>query len=314
MTPFTPHYQLTPLMQRQLIAIDRCVGFLEAVDIDEDWRAHLRDSARLKDAVASLQIEGSTLTMESAFELVDDPPKRALTDPEREFINYLKAFDAFDALRGNKDYPVGRGDLCNLHHAIVSDVRGEYKNPGRIRETQVVIGDRDGDNIVVHHEPPPPHEVTPLLDALMDWLGEVKYHPPRAQIDKGKHDPWVHPVIVAGIAQHRMVWIHPFLDGNGRTARMFTTMLLYQRGYDFKYLFDLSTYYNRNRDNYYANLRTADKTNDYTPWLQYFLGGFAYQLFGIKASALQLGRGLKDAKEEASDETSTTPSIETKVT
>ena len=252
--------------------------------------------------------------MESAFELVDDPPKRALTDPEREFINYLKAFDTFDALRGNKDYPVGRGDLCNLHHTIVSDVRGEYKNPGRIRETQVVIGDRDGENIVVHHEPPPPHEVTPLLDALMDWLGEVKYHPPRAQIDKGKHDPWVHPVIVAGIAQHRMVWIHPFLDGNGRTARMFTTMLLYQRGYDFKYLFDLSTYYNRNRDNYYANLRTADETGDYTPWLQYFLGGFAYQLFGIKASALQLGRGLKDAKEEASDETSTTPSIETKVT
>jgi Fic family protein len=66
---------------------------------------------------------------------------------------------------------------------------------------------------------------------------------------------------------------------------MFTTLLLYQRGYDFKYLFELSSYYNRDRDAYYAALRTADRTDDYTEWLTYFLGGFAYQMVEIQKRA-----------------------------
>ena len=92
-------------------------------------------------------------------------------------------------------------------------------------------------------------------------------------------------MIQAGITQHRLAWIHPFVDGNGRTARMFTTLLLYQRGYDFKYLFDLSSYYNRDRDQYYAALRTADASGDYTDWLVYFLGGFSFQMVKIKERA-----------------------------
>jgi len=80
-------------------------------------------------------------------------------------------------------------------------------------------------------------------------------------------------------------WIHPFVDGNGRTARMLTTLLLYQRGYDFKFLFELSGYDNRDRDRYYAALRTADRTGDYTEWLTYFLGGFAWQMVRIKERA-----------------------------
>ena len=98
---------------------------------------------------------------------------------------------------------------------------------------------------------------------------------------------WIHPVILAGIAQHRLVWIHPFMDGNGRSARMFTTMLLYQRKYDFKYLFDLSTYYNEDRDEYYRALRTADATGDYTEWLLYFLGGFSREMVRIKLKVIE---------------------------
>jgi Fic family protein len=66
---------------------------------------------------------------------------------------------------------------------------------------------------------------------------------------------------------------------------MFTTLLLYQRGYDFKYLFDLSSYYNRNRGDYYRALRSADTSGDYTEWLIYFLGGFAYQMVRIQELA-----------------------------
>ena len=118
-----------------------------------------------------------------------------------------------------------------------------------------------------------------MTEALLAWIQAGK------EKGDGSGDPWVHPVIQAGIAQHRLVWIHPFVDGNGRTARMFTTLLLYQRGYDFKYLFDLSSYYNRNRDDYYRALRSADASGDYTEWLIHFLGGFAYQMVRIQELA-----------------------------
>ena len=302
MSAFSPTWTLTPLLQRQLVAIDRCVGFLEAVDLNTDWRTDLRESARLQDAVSSLQIEGSSLTIEAAFRLVDAPPERQLTESEQEFLNYLAAFDAIDGIRGDKKYPVSRRDLLSLHGLIVREVRGGYVNAGRRRDSEVLVGDRNGEDVVVHHRPPHSSEVRDHVDALMDWLGAVKSHPTPAQIAKGRLDPWVHPVIVAGIAQHRLVWIHPFLDGNGRTARMMTTLLLFQRGYDFKYLFDLSTYYNKHRDRYYAALRAVDTTGDYTPWLEYFLGGFAYQLWGIKARAQKLGRGVHAVGAEGDDE------------
>ena len=132
----------------------------------------------------------------------------------------------------------------------------------------------------------------PLVTQLFDWIQLSKHKPTHAQLTKGADDPWVHPVIVAGIAQHRLVWIHPFVDGNGRSARMLTTLLLYQRGYDFKYLFDLSSYYERNRDKYYDALRAVDRTGDYTPWLQYFLGGLALQMMGIRATAMKAAQGV----------------------
>ena len=62
-------------------------------------------------------------------------------------------------------------------------------------------------------------------------------------------------------------------------------MILYQRGYDFKYLFNLSEYYNKDRDRYYEALRTADRTGDYTEWLEYFLGGLANQMMRVEERA-----------------------------
>ena len=57
----------------------------------------------------------------------------------------------------------------------------------------------------------------------------------------------IHPVLVAGIAQFQLVHIHPFLDGNGRTSRLLSTLCLYRAGYDFKRLFTISEYYDRDR-------------------------------------------------------------------
>jgi Fic family protein len=277
--PFSPTYRLTPKILRQLKAIEQTTGFLAAVSLRPEWIAELRRRTRVQEALASLQIEGSSLTLEEAFELARERPDRELRDSEREFLNYLRAFEAIDGLRDARDAVLGKGDVCNLHRLLVDGVRGGRRGSGRFRREEVKVGDVAGGEVIVHHEPPSWLEVEARVGELLAWIEASKVH------GRGDADPWVHPVILAGIAQHRLVWIHPFVDGNGRTARMLTTLLLFQRGYDFKYLFELSTYYNRERDDYYRALRQADATGDYTEWLTYFLGGFSYQMVRIQELA-----------------------------
>ena len=276
---FEPRFQLLPHLQRQIKAIENTTGFVEAVRLRDDWIQKLRARTRVEDALASVQIEGSSMTLQQAFALAEELPERELSDSEREFTNYLRAFEAIDGLRGDRKAVLGRGDLLNVHRILVDGVRGGHRFAGQFRKEDVKVGDVVAGETVVHHEPPHWAQLEPEIDDLFAWIERTK------KKGKGESDAWLHPVIQAGITQQRLAWIHPFVDGNGRTARMFTTLLLYQRGYDFKYLFDLSSYYNKDRDRYYAALRTADTTGDYTDWLIYFLGGFSLQMVRIKERA-----------------------------
>ena len=286
-SPFEPQFEITPLMLRQMMAIAMTRGCLEAVRTQPEWIQQLRADSRVKDVLSSVQIEGNSLTREEAFELARGDAPATLRDSEREFLNYLHAFDAIEMLRSERDYQVRAADLLSLHGMLVQGVRGGDRFAGRFRKEDVKIGDRQGGSTVVHHQPPPWTEVEGHVARLLEWLERVKVKRTHQQVVAGTEDPWLHPVMVAGIAQHRLVWIHPFVDGNGRTARLFTTLLLYTRGYDFKYLFDLSSYYNRDRDAYYAALRTADRAGDYTSWLIYFMGGFSRQMYNIRRQALE---------------------------
>lgn len=188
---------------------------------------------------------------------------------------------------------------------LVDGVRGGMRNAGQLRREDVRVGDIEGGVETIHHHPPGWHEVEGHLEALFAWVQVSKGHPTAARIIDGAADPWVHPVILAGIVQHRLAWVHPFVDGNGRSARMMTTLLLYQRGYDFKYLFDLSSHYNHDRDRYYEMLRTVDRTGDYSRWLMYFMGGFSRQMFLVKKRALAAAEGVVEAAVVATDDPST---------
>jgi len=295
--PFEPRFEITPLMIRQIMAIARTRGCLDAVRTQPDWIQNLRAEARVKDVLSSVQIEGNSLTREEAFELARHGPRARVRDSEREFLNYLKAFDAIEMLRDDRKYEVHARDLLSLHGMLVKGVRGGDRFAGQFRREEVKIGDKQGEEVLVHHQPPPWTEVDAHVEQLLKWIERVKVKRSHKEVVAGADDPYVHPVIMAGIAHHRLVWIHPFVDGNGRTARLFTTMLLYLRGYDFKYLFDLSSYYNSNRDAYYAALRTADRDLDYTAWLTYFMGGFARQMYLIRDNALKCVHQQQPAEE-----------------
>lgn len=73
--------------------------------------------------------------------------------------------------------------------------------------------------------------------------------------------------------------IHPFVDGNGRTSRLLSTLCLYRSGYDFKRLFSLSEFYDRNRPAFYSVIQgVREHAMDLTGWLDYFVEGLATQM------------------------------------
>lgn len=116
----------------------------------------------------------------------------------------------------------------------------------------------------VVYTPPAPEDVPPMMQELVAWLGG---------------ESAIHPALVAGIAQFQLVHIHPFVDGNGRTSRLLSTLCLYRSGYDFKRLFTLSEYYDRDRPAFYRAIQSVrERGMDLTGWLEFFVGGLATQL------------------------------------
>lgn len=74
------------------------------------------------------------------------------------------------------------------------------------------------------------------------------------------------------------------LDGNGRTARLLSTLCLYRKGFDFQKLFTISEYYDKNRQDYYAALQSVRQSDmDMTKWLEYFVHGLASQMQDIRS-------------------------------
>lgn len=170
--------------------------------------------------------------------------------------------------------PITEGLIREIHKRLVLGVRGEAAEPGEYRRVQNYIVNSVTRQVI--YTPPPALDVPRLMAQLVTWLGE----------DRG-----IHPVLVAGMAQFELVDIHPFLDGNGRTARLLSTLCLYRSGYDFKRLFTISEYYDRDRPAYYRALQSTREQNlDLTGWLEYFTAGLGTQLGEIQGRGERLIR------------------------
>jgi Fic family protein len=145
-------------------------------------------------------------------------------------------------------------------------VRGGSAAPGEYRRIQNYVVNSSTNEVV--YTPPPAYEVQYMVQQLVDYINQADD---------------VHPVFLAGIAQFQLVHIHPFLDGNGRTARLLSTLCLYRQGYDFKRLFTISEYYDRNRIDYYQAIQQVRENNmDMTCWLEYFTRALSEQMQAIQ--------------------------------
>ena len=267
MPDFAPRFTINNRVTAGLTAIERARGFLEAATLSDEWVRRMSQRALLVEAHATTHIEGTALTLAEA-ELVwaGEKPEAAHADDVRELLNYREAFNLVSDYLGSGG-PITELLIRDIHRRLVEGVRGDEGQPGQYRTVQNYIASTKTRAVV--YMPPPPGDVPALMEELVAWLGV---------------ESAVHPVLIAGIAQFQLVHIHPFVDGNGRSSRLLSTLCLYRTGYDFKRLFTLSEYYDRDRTQFYRAIQgVREQGMDLTGWLEFFVEGLATQLAEVKA-------------------------------
>ena len=258
----TPNFTITNAITRDLTTIERARGFLDAATLSDEWVRRMSQRALLLEAHHTTHIEGTQLTLEQSqavWEGKDAGTTNA--DDVRELLNYRDAFQLVSEYLSS-GLPITETLIRSIHQKLVDGVRGEEGKPGAYRHVQnYVVSGKTGKPV---YTPPPPEAVPGLMQDLVAWLSS---------------DSEIHPVLIAGIAQFELVHIHPFVDGNGRTSRLLSTLCMYRAGYDFKRLFTISEYYDRDRQAFYQAIQSVREQNmDLTSWLEFFSRGLATQL------------------------------------
>ncbi len=224
----------------------------------------LRETARLFTTHYSTMIEGNRLDRNEVEEVLKHQghfPGRERD--EHEVKGYYAALTQVEkwASQGVK---ITEGMIQTLHALVMANGKSKVK-PTTYREGQNVIRNSITKRIV--YTPPEAKDVKNLMASMVNWINENHELP---------------CPIVAGIAHYQFATIHPYYDGNGRTARLLTTLILHLGGYDLKGLYSLEEYYARHLGNYYDAISIGESHNymgraeaDISKWVEYFVEGMA---------------------------------------
>lgn len=274
MTAFSPKFTITNRMTSAITQIERARGFLEAARLSDDWVRDMGAEALIKEAHHTTHIEGTQLTLDQAERLWrGEAVPEADPDDARELLNYRSAFEFVSDCLDSGD-PITEGLIREIHRKLVEGVRGGKADPGNYRRIQNYVANSSTGEVI--YTPPSAVEVPIMMSDMVKWLN---------------NDLDIHPVLISGIAQFQLVHIHPFLDGNGRTSRLLSTLCLYKAGYDFKRLFTISEYYDRDRPTFYKKIQSVRENDmDMTGWLDYFITGLETQMVEVKERGEQVIR------------------------
>jgi Fic family protein len=223
----------------------------------------IRREQLVRAAHASTAIEGNPLSLEEVSRLAEGREVMAARRAKTEVLNYLRVLEYID--RYQKGGLISEENILSLHRDITLDTLDDPATEGAFRKVRVVVGNRLTKEVVYSQ-----------MNALVGWLNSDAAHQ-------------MHPVLVAGIAHYELVRVHPFVDGNGRTARALATLVLAMREFDIKRFFTLDDFYDSDRPAYYNVLKAVNRTYpDCTVWLEYFMEGVEISLHRVKERVLLL--------------------------
>ena len=273
---WAPRYVLTPAIARGLMQIEAARVLVEHDPLPPAVQAELRSRARVRAAHFSTFIEGNRLTMEQAGQVIADGGVQ-ISGRERDVIEVRNYWNAL--LRAEewarKKKPLTE-ELIKRLHALVDN--GPKAAPTPYREGQTAIKNSISGSLI--YLPPEAKDVPALMASLVNWANDAE--------KSGLPAP-----LIAALVHYQFVTIHPYYDGNGRTARLLATFLLHKSGYGLGGFFSLEEHHARDLPAYYRALTAHPHHNyyfgrseaDLTPWLEYFTSTLAEVFEAVRIRA-----------------------------
>lgn len=235
--PFTMNEEITNL----IVEIGEYVGTITTYDAMRP-NPILRRENRIRTIHSSLAIEQNTLTLEQVTDVING--KRILGPPQ-DIQEVKNAYEAYERVSSLDPYRVKN---LLLAHKIMME--GLVKNAGNFRSGNV--GVYAGTELI--HAGTPAKYVPELMEQLFTWLKQSKYH----------------PLVKSCVFHYEFEFIHPFADGNGRTGRLWQSLILQKWKKIFAWI-PVETLVCENQDEYYKVLQRADHAGDSTEFVEFML-------------------------------------------
>lgn len=284
-----PNYTIIPAIAKFLMEIEAAKTVVEHTPLPPWAENELRERARIRATHYSTFIEGNRLTIGEAESIIRDE-RAFIREKERdvgEVRNYWNALLRVEEWAAQK-LPLTE-DLIRRLHALVD--KGLRAKPTPYRDGQNVI--RDSATGAIVYLPPEAKDVPGLMAEMATWFNQAE--------KEGVPVP-----LLAALVHYQFVTIHPFYDGNGRTARLVATFVLHRGGYGLNGYFSLEEHHAKDLGAYYRALAVYSHHNyymgrakaDLTPWLEYFLSLTAKVFTEAKEEALKLTKEGAPAEPE----------------
>lgn len=237
--------------------------------------AWIRREIEVRRAAGTTRIEGATLDEDAVRNLEGLGPGARLTEDERANINALQAYEFIDFLSDQPDIPVDELVIRQLNRYFMNGAP-ETLTPGSYRK---------GPNQVGEFITPDQGDVPALMRSFALWIRE--------------DDEGLHPVIKAGLAHIHLAAIHPFWDGNGRTARGLATLILQRSPFGFRKLLSLERYLFDIRNDYFSAIEQAlgrefSQAYDASGWLEFFSLSLSVNADQLAANMTDWHRMMQD--------------------
>jgi Fic family protein len=236
------------------------VGRLDfAVKRLPDPRLLVRPALR-REARSTSALEGTYATLDEVLE-ADYLEEANRTAEVREVLNYVRAAEESLVLIQSK--PICLNVIASLQATLVEGTRGDSWDKGRLRESNVYIGDRSK-GIEASRFVPPPFGAY-LIEGVSEW-------------EKWIHTEDDYPLLIKiAMAHYQFETLHPFSDGNGRLGRLIVTLQLVTEGALTYPLLNLSPWLEPRKDEYKDLLLEISKTGDFDPWIKFFCEAVYHQ-------------------------------------
>jgi Fic family protein len=267
---FKPKYEITNALLENIKRVYSLVQTFNQRRFPQTVLVELQKVAEAVSAFASTSIEGNPLPLTDVKRILKNTPQN-IRDSEREVLNYNMALKEINEKLAKGNLPFTLNLVLQIHKQVTHKLLPSSQS-GKLRSDPVFVNDpRERTTI---YWPPDAKDVPALIKDLILFVES--------------NSTIIDPLILAGLFHKQMVVIHPFMDGNGRTTRLLTKILLANMGLNTFNLFSFENYYNQNVTRYFqivgvrGDYYEIKENINYSPWLEYFTGGIIDELLRVE--------------------------------